>query len=128
MKYVFNFEGTRVESLNWWGGGITRQAKLWRIREAKRERMTMVQFFKCQNDFKVPENGKIKITLHRIYSTRFERIYDRDDFIGGCKHLRDGIAEGLGFKSDNNKRLEWEYKQEKTKSMVNNFKIIVEVK
>jgi len=44
----------------------------------------------------------------------FRRIpLDDDNFVGACKHLRDGIAESIGF-DDGDKRLRWQYQQIQT--------------
>jgi hypothetical protein len=126
-EYRFTFDGRRVRSLNWWKSGKTKQAKMWRFQVAKNERTVMSRIFKYQNDFKITKNSKLTIKLIRVYSTQFERLYDDDNYIGGCKHLRDGIAEGLGFASDNNSRLTWDYDQQKTKEMLNRLEVIVEV-
>lgn len=67
------------------------------------------------------------ITIIRVYPTnpgrhsmfKRQQIYDDDNMSGGCKHLRDGIADGLGYKSDSHPDLKWEYKQVKTKNKQN---------
>ena len=49
---------------------------------------------------------------------RSPRPLDDDNLIGGCKQLRDAIAELLGRKGDAEKDgLEWEYRQEKGEKM-----------
>jgi len=44
----------------------------------------------------------------------FRRIpLDDDNFVGACKHLRDGIARSLHH-DDGDKRLKWQYQQIQT--------------
>jgi len=117
----FNFSGRKVYSRNFWDEGRTAQAKNWRIALAKQEREAMKWEFveKMQKGFIPPPPYIIK--LIRKYPTKPsnplykpQRRYDDDDMNGGCKHLRDGIADGLGLKSD--KGITWEYDQVKTKN------------
>ncbi len=58
--------------------------------------------------------------------TRYgKRIYDDDNFIGGCKELRDAIATALGGRGDSQKDgFEWEYRQKKgePKTIIEVFK------
>jgi hypothetical protein len=128
--YKFEFQGTRVRSLNWWNGGNTKQARFWRRKLAKKERKAMWEFFRY-NDIrkeiweKEGESLKINVKIIRIYSTQREQIYDEDNFIGGCKHLRDGITDGLGFTNDNDPALSWEYEQIKTKEPLSRIEIII---
>lgn len=56
--------------------------------------------------------GRLHITIER----HGPRILDDDNFIGGCKQLRDVIAELLGKKGDSTSDgLEFEYLQVKSK-------------
>ena len=45
----------------------------------------------------------LRVRITRIYSGR-GREYDDDNFTGGCKELRDAIAQLLGCKGDSEKR------------------------
>ena len=56
------------------------------------------------------DSPRLRVTITR----RSQRPLDDDNFIGGCKQLRDAIAELLGRKGDAEKDgLEWEYRQER---------------
>jgi hypothetical protein len=56
--------------------------------------------------------------LHITITRRAPRQLDGDNFVGGCKQLRDAIAELLGRKGDAERDgLEWEYRQEKGEKM-----------
>lgn len=56
--------------------------------------------------------------LRVAITRRSQRPLDDDNFVGGCKQLRDAIAELLGRKGDAEKDgLEWEYRQEKGEKM-----------
>ena len=56
--------------------------------------------------------GRLHITIER----HSPRILDDDNFIGGCKQLRDAIAELLGKNGDSTRDgLEFEYLQVKSK-------------
>lgn len=56
--------------------------------------------------------GRLHITIER----HSPRILDDDNFIGGCKQLRDAIAELLGKKGDSTSDgLEFEYLQVRSK-------------
>lgn len=50
------------------------------------------------------------VTITRIAPRRL----DDDNLAGGCKALRDGIADRLGV-ADNDPRVQWHYAQEKGK-------------
>lgn len=72
----------------------------------------------------LPEVLLVRIT--RVYSGRGRR-YDDDNFSGGCKELRDTIAENwLKRKGDSQEDgLYWEYRQEKgeeTKTIIEIYK------
>jgi len=119
----FKFLGRKVRSRNFWDGGKTLQAKKWRWSLAANERVDMKQFFQMKSlNGSIPPSP-IMITVIRVYPTnpekhsmfKSQRKYDDDDMNGGCKHIRDGIAEGLGYKSDSHSDLKWDYKQIKTK-------------
>ena len=57
--------------------------------------------------------GPLLVRITRRYSGR-SRLYDDDNFQGGCKELRDSIASTLGLKGDSAKDgIIWEYRQEK---------------
>jgi hypothetical protein len=57
---------------------------------------------------------RLRVTITR----RSQRPLDDDNFVGGCKQLRDAIAELLGRKGDAEKDgLVWEYRQEKGEKM-----------
>jgi hypothetical protein len=57
---------------------------------------------------------RLRVTITR----RAPRELDGDNFIGGCKQLRDAIAELLGRKGDAEKDgLVWEYRQERGEKM-----------
>lgn len=54
--------------------------------------------------------ARLRVTITR----RAPRELDGDNLVGGCKQLRDAIAELLGRKGDAEKDgLEWEYRQER---------------
>lgn len=56
--------------------------------------------------------------LHITITRRAPRQLDGDNLVGGCKQLRDAIAELLGRKGDAERDgLEWEYRQEKGEKM-----------
>lgn len=118
----FNFPHQKVRSLNWWGSGITKDARMERARIAKQEREDMKwEFIEKMQKGSVPPSP-YHIKLIRKYPTnpdnplyKPQKIYDDDNMIGGCKHIRDGIAKGLGYKSDSHPDLQWEYEQVKTK-------------
>ena len=56
--------------------------------------------------------------LRVAITRRSPRPLDDDNLIGGCKQLRDAIAELLGRRGDAEKDgLEWEYRQEKGEKM-----------
>ena len=56
--------------------------------------------------------------LHITITRRSPRPLDDDNLVGGCKQLRDAIAEMLGRRGDAEKDgLEWEYRQEKGEKM-----------
>lgn len=56
--------------------------------------------------------------LHITITRRSPRPLDDDNLVGGCKQLRDAIAELLGRKGDAEKDgLVWEYRQEKGEKM-----------
>lgn len=57
---------------------------------------------------------KLRVTITR----RSPRPLDDDNLVGGCKQLRDAIAELLGRKGDAEKDgLVWEYRQERGAKM-----------
>ena len=56
--------------------------------------------------------------LHITITRRAPRQLDGDNFVGGCKQLRDAIAELLRRQGDAERDgLEWEYRQEKGEKM-----------
>ena len=58
--------------------------------------------------------ARLRVTITR----RSQRPLDDDNLIGGCKQLRDAIAELLGRNGDAEKDgLVWEYRQEKGEKM-----------
>jgi len=58
-------------------------------------------------------SGKVFVRITRRYGGK-SRIYDDDNFSGGCKELRDAIAAFLGLKGDSKKDgVEWEYAQKR---------------
>lgn len=58
--------------------------------------------------------ARLRVTITR----RSQRPLDDDNLVGGCKQLRDAIAELLGRKGDAEKDgLEWEYRQERGEKM-----------
>ena len=57
---------------------------------------------------------RLRVTITR----RAPRELDGDNLVGGCKQLRDSIAELLGRKGDAEKDgIVWEYRQEKGEKM-----------
>lgn len=118
----FNFPHQKVESRNFWDEGVTAQARNWRIDLAKKERTLMKAYFNSKRIIGSIPLPPYIIKLIRKYPTKpinplfkAQKIYDDDNMSGGCKHLRDGIAKGLGYKSDSHPDLQWEYDQVKTK-------------
>lgn len=58
--------------------------------------------------------ARLRVTITR----RAPRPLDDDNLVGGCKQLRDAIAELLGRKGDAEKDgLVWEYRQERGEKM-----------
>lgn len=58
--------------------------------------------------------ARLRVTITR----RSPRPLDDDNLVGGCKQLRDAIAELLGRKGDAEKDgLVWEYRQERGEKM-----------
>lgn len=58
-------------------------------------------------DFKPCQHDKIEITITRVG----KRKLDDDNLAGGCKGLRDGLAEAMGL-DDGGPWFTWIYKQE----------------
>jgi len=63
-----------------------------------------------------PQGVAVCITVYR------PRLIDDDNFIGGCKYLRDAIAQSLGL---DDAKIEWEYHQ--VKSQIKGTSVIVEI-
>jgi len=111
-RIVIKFPGKKIKSLNWWIKGVTAKARKFRHIIAKKERNDMATIIRSST---YSLNGPpYKISIIRISSRQF----DYDNFIGGCKNLRDGMADGLGYSSDNHSDLQWEYIQKKGKVAV----------
>ncbi len=121
-KYRFALAGKRIYSRNFWDGGKTKQARNWRyaLARADREGMEMIFSGIKMNLFSRKIFPPYTITIIRVYPTIktwfccAQKIYDDDNMSGGCKHIRDGIAKGLGYENDNHPDLSWEYAQVKT--------------
>jgi hypothetical protein len=54
---------------------------------------------------------RCKVTLEITLTRIGKRKQDRDNMIGGMKHVIDGIADALEI-DDGDERLDWQYKQE----------------
>lgn len=118
----FNFPGRIVHSRNFWDGGATAKARNWRISLAAKERNTMHLYFMSKEAMGSIPLPPYTIKLIRKYPSnpsnplyKRQRVYDDDNISGGLKHVRDGIAKGLGYKSDSHPDLQWKYDQVKTK-------------
>lgn len=59
-----------------------------------------------------PQAGRPRRVVVSIISLR-RRTLDDDNWIGGCKHLRDAIAASLGV-DDGDNRIRWQYLQIKS--------------
>ena len=68
--------------------------------------------------------GKLTIHLCRVAP----RGLDQDDNLNySLKHVRDGIADGLGEKNDNEPHLKWEYSQRKGKPREHGVEVTIEI-
>jgi hypothetical protein len=135
-EFKFSFYGMIVYSRNWFDEGRTRQARKWKASIGTKERNAMKAYFKYKvKDSKFLPPPPYKITIIRYYPTKpgknsmfkKQKIYDDDNMNGGCKHIRDGIAKGLGYRNDNHPDLSWDYKQKKTETH-QAMEVIIETK
>lgn len=82
-----------------------------RQRRAKNQRMTTVLMLVGPFRALRPKLPCV-VTLTRISP----RALDDDNLRGALKHVRDGVADALGLKSDRDPRVRWEYGQAKEAS------------
>ena len=105
--------GIECLSLNYWLGGNSRGARIIRGGLAARQRQrayTLVIYWQAKGC--IPDKVPIRVTLTRIMGPR-QRAFDRDNLIGGMKHLRDGIAAAYRVDDLESERISWEYAQER---------------
>lgn len=70
------------------------------------------------------ETCGIVVTLVRVAP----RELDDDNIRGACKHIRDGVADALGLASDRDKRVTWEYEQERGEPRTYGARVRVEAR
>jgi hypothetical protein len=81
----------------------------WRVRANTNASHRAAAWFGLKGATKwTPEMLPCVVTITRIAP----RELDSDNLVGGCKSLRDGIADWLGI-DDRDKRVQWVYEQQK---------------
>lgn len=85
--------------------------KSWRAKAERNKALRKAGFLSVpsawRNVFTAGVAGGITVTLTRVAP----RKLDDDGNASGMKSVRDGIADGLGLKSDNDSRVTWKYDQ-----------------
>ena len=101
-----------IKSGNWWASGVTQGERRRRHQQAKDER-TAAHFYAmaytAARDFK---GRPWRVTLIRVYRPP-KRKFAGDNLQTAFKHIRDGIADGLGVNDEDESMVTWEYAQEK---------------
>lgn len=78
----------------------------WRERQKRAKRQRWYAAFKLRD---VSAYLPCRVRITRIAP----RELDDDNLHGACKHVRDGVADALGLKSDRDPRVSWEVAQER---------------
>ena len=107
MKWKYQ-TADKIESRNWWDGGLSRGSRMQRARigKAQREKYKLITLGMLN---RAQPKGPLKVTLTRASRGRL----DDDNLAGGFKHVRDGIADALNRDDGPNSGVKWIYLHEK---------------
>ena len=107
MKWSYQ-NADKIESRNWWDGGLSRGSRMMRSRigKAQREKYRLITLGILNRS---QPKGPLKVTLTRISKGRL----DDDNLAGGLNHVRDGIADALGRTDGPDSGIAWVYVPEK---------------
>lgn len=110
----------KVQSRNWWDGGLTRGARMARVSKAatEKQRIRLVVLEMLNRD--KPQLPLI-VTMTRIAP----RGLNDDNLTGAFKHVRDGIAESL-HTTDENPQIKWVCAQERGKPREYGARVTIE--
>ena len=106
IDWQLTIPGVELKSSNHDLRGITRQGMFGKSARAKKQREAALLV--CRSKFGKAPPPPLVITITRIAPAEL----DTDNNVSSAKHIRDGVADWL-MVNDRDKRLRWEYAQEK---------------
>ena len=106
VDWQLTIPGVELKSSNHDLRGVTRQGMFGKSARAKKQREAALLV--CRSKFGKAPPPPLVITITRIAPAEL----DTDNNVSSAKHIRDGISDWLGV-NDRDKRLRWEYAQEK---------------
>lgn len=119
IDYQLTIPGVELKSSNHDLRGVTRQGMFGKSARAKKQREAALLV--CRSKFGKAPPPPLVITITRVAPAEL----DTDNNVSSAKHIRDGVADWL-MVNDRDKRLRWEYAQEKQGKGVYGVKVRVQ--